>query len=147
MATTIGSLDLNALNDLYSDSTQYFWFESDSTATYGAGVHITLSPSATFMSNPTGQNILINTDGISIRNGLLPMMTLDNNSLDFNTVDIDNGTYNTVATFSTTGAIIGVSSQTQTIISNNRFRIQSPSRTFVDTRVRCGHATRYFQYE
>lgn len=132
MATTIGSLDLNALNDLYSDSTQYFWFESDSTVTYGAGVHITLSPSATFMSNPTGQNILINTDGISIRNGLLPMMTLDNNSLDFNTVDIADGTYNTVATFSTTGAIIGLSSQTQTIISNNRFRIKSPSRTFVD---------------
>ena len=132
MTTTIGSLDLNSANSLYNDATQYFWFESDSTATYGAGVHITLSPSATFMSNPTGQNILINTDGISIRNGLLPMMTLDNNSLDFNTVDIDNGTYNTVATFSTTGAIIGLSSQTQTIISNNRFRIQSPSRTFVD---------------
>lgn len=132
MTTTIGSLDLNSANSLYNDATQYFWFESDSTATYGAGVHITLSPSATFMSNPTGQNILINTDGISIRNGLLPMMTLDNDSLDFNTVDIDNGTYNTVATFSTTGAIIGLSSQTQTIISNKRFRIQSPSRTFVD---------------
>lgn len=108
MATTIGSLDLNALNDLYSDSTQYFWFESDSTATYGAGVHITLSPSATFMSNPTGQNILINTDGISIRNGLLPMMTLDNDSLNFNTIDTENGTFTNVASF---GSVVSIGTQ------------------------------------
>lgn len=99
MTTTMGSLDLNTFSNLYNDATQYFWFESDSTATYGAGVHITLSPSATFMSNPTGQNILINTDGISIRNGLLPMMTLDNDSLDFNMVDTTNGTYTNVASF------------------------------------------------
>ena len=99
MAQTIGSLDLNAFNDLYSDSTQYFWFEGNASATYGAGVHITLSPDTSFIANPTGQNILINTDGISIRNGLLPMMTLDNDSLDFNAVDINNSTYANVATF------------------------------------------------
>lgn len=107
MTTTIGSLDLNAFSDLYSDSNQYFWFESDSSATYGAGVHITLSPDTTFISNPTGQNILMNTDGFSIRNGLLPMMTLDNNSLDFNVVDTIGGTYITTASFSSTGAQIG----------------------------------------
>lgn len=99
MTTTIGSLDLNAFSDLYSDSTQYFWFESNSSATYGAGVHVTLVPDTTFMSNPTGQNILINTDGFSIRNGLLPMMTLDNDSLDFNMVDIGTGTFFNAATF------------------------------------------------
>ena len=93
MATTIGSLDLNAFDSLYSDSNQYFWFESNSSATYGAGVHITLSPDTSFIANPTGQNILINTDGISIRNGLLPMMTLDNDSLDFNMIDTTSGTY------------------------------------------------------
>lgn len=108
MTTTIGSLDLNSANSLYNDATQYFWFESDSTATYGAGVHITLSPSATFMSNPTGQNILINTDGISIRNGLLPMMTLDNDSLDFNVVDTTNGTYTNVASF---GSVVSIGTQ------------------------------------
>lgn len=102
MTTTIGSLDLTSANSLYNDATQYFWFESDSTASYGAGVHITLSPSATFMSNPTGQNILINTDGISIRNGLLPMMTLDNDSLDFNVIDTEGGTFTNVASFGTT---------------------------------------------
>lgn len=103
MTTTIGSLDLNAFSDLYSDSTQYFWFESDSTATYGAGAHVTLVPDTSFISNPTGQNILMNTDGFSIRNGLLPMMTLDNDSLDFNFVDTTAGTYTTMATFGLSG--------------------------------------------
>ena len=107
MTTTIGSLDLNALNDLYSDSTQYFWFEPNASATYGAGAHVTLVPDTTFISNPTGQNILMNTDGFSIRNGLLPMMTLYNNSLDFNVVDTSAGTYVTMALFSSTGAQIG----------------------------------------
>jgi len=107
MTTTIGSLDLNAFSDLYSDSTQYFWFEPNSSATYGAGAHVTLVPDTSFISNPTGQNILMNTDGFSIRNGLLPMMTLDNNSLDFNVVDTTEGTYTTTATFTATGAQIG----------------------------------------
>ena len=99
MATTIGSLDLNAFSDLYSDSTQYFWFEGNASATYGAGVHVTLSPETSFIANPSGQNILMNTDGISLRNGLLPMMTLDNDSLDFNMVDTIGGTYTNMATF------------------------------------------------
>ena len=99
MTTTIGSLDLNAFNDLYSDSNQYFWFESNSSATYGAGVHVTLSPETSFIANPSGQNILMNTDGISLRNGLLPMMTLDNDSLDFNLIDTTSSTYANVATF------------------------------------------------
>ena len=99
MTTTIGSLDLNALSDLYNDSNQYFWFEGNASATYGAGVHITLSPDTSFIANPIGQNILMNTDGISIRNGLLPMMTLDNDSLDFNMIDTTSSTYTNMATF------------------------------------------------
>ena len=107
MTTTIGSLDLNALSDLYNDSNQYFWFEGDASATYGAGVHITLSPDTSFIANPTGQNILMNTDGISIRNGLLPMMALDNDSLDFNVINTTTGTYNNVASFGSTAIVIG----------------------------------------
>ena len=99
MAQTIGSLDLASLKNLRDDVTQYFWFESNSSATYGAGVHITLSPDTSFIANPSGQNILMNTDGISIRDGLLPMMTLGNDSLDFNMVDTSTGTYANVATF------------------------------------------------
>ena len=99
MAQTIGSLDLNAFSDLYNDSTQYFWFESNSSATYGAGVHVTLVPDTSFISNPTSQNILMNTDGVSLRNGLLPMMTLDNDSLDFNMIDTTSSTYTNIATF------------------------------------------------
>lgn len=116
MATTIGSLDLNAFSDLYSDSTQYFWFESNASATYGAGAHVTLVPDTSFISNPTGQNILMNTDGFSIRNGLLPMMTLDNDSLDFNVVDTTAGTYTTTATFTATGAQIGQNGGAHSII-------------------------------
>ena len=99
MTITIGSLDLNAFSDLYSDSNQYFWFEPNSSATYGAGVHVTLSPEASFVANPSGQNILMNTNGISLRNGLLPMMVLDNDSLDFNMIDTIGGTYTNIATF------------------------------------------------
>ena len=107
MTTTIGSVDLNALSDLYNDANQYFWFESNPDATYGAGVHLTLSPDTSFVANPSGQNVLINTDGISFRNGLLPMMTLDNDSLDFNVINTTTGTYNNVASFGSTAIVIG----------------------------------------
>lgn len=125
MTTTIGSLDLNAFSDLYSDSTQYFWFESNASATYGAGAHVTLVPDTSFISNPTGQNILMNTDGFSIRNGLLPMMTLDNNSLNFNVVDTTAGTFVPTATFSSTGAQIGQSSGAHSVIDEDGMQIYS----------------------
>lgn len=125
MATTIGSLDLNAFSDLYSDSTQYFWFEGNASATYGAGVHVTLAPDTSFIANPTGQNILMNTDGISIRNGLLPMMTLDNDSLDFNMVDTVNGTYTNVASFGVTTRIGQSVDANRVEIGADRMRIIS----------------------
>ena len=100
MATQLGSIDLKSLKTLRDDVSQYFWFNSDSPVpSYGNGVHVTLSPQTTFASNPTGQNILMNTDGISIRNGVLPMMVLDNDSLDFNMIDTTSGTYTNMATF------------------------------------------------
>lgn len=129
MATTIGSLDLNAFSDLYDDSTQYFWFESNATATYGAGAHVTLVPDTSFISNPTGQNILMNTDGFSIRNGLLPMMTLDNNSLDFNVVDTTAGTYVPTATFGSTGATIGQTNGVHIQISSSGLDVNTDSST------------------
>lgn len=125
MTTTIGSLDLNTFNDLYIDSSQYFWFESNSSATYGAGVHITLSPDTSFIANPSGQNILINTDGISIRNGLLPMMTLDNDSLDFNIIDATNSTYTNVASFGFTTRIGQSADANRVEIGADRMRIIS----------------------
>ena len=110
MTTTMGSLDLSALNNLY-DETQYFWFES-SAQPWGAGAHVTLYPQSEFTKSThanylKGQNILMNTDGLSIRNGTLPMMTLDNDSLDFNVVDTINGTYTNVASFGGDTARIG----------------------------------------
>ena len=121
MTTTIGSVDLNALSDLYNDANQYFWFESNSDATYGAGVHITLSPDTSFVANPSGQNVLINTDGISIRNGLLPMMTLDNDSLDFNVINTTTGTYDNVASFGSTAIVIGEEAKANLHLTFNNF--------------------------
>lgn len=129
MTTTIGSLDLNSFSDLYNDSNQYFWFESNSSATYGGGAHVTLVPDTSFISNPTGQNILMNTDGFSIRNGLLPMMTLGNNSLDFNVVDTTAGTYTKTATFTATGAQIGQSSGAHSMIDANGQRFYATNGT------------------
>ena len=123
MAQTIGSLDLNAFSDLYNDSTQYFWFEGNASATYGAGVHITLSPDTSFISNPTGQNILMNTDGISLRNGLLPMMTLDNDSLDFNVINTLSGTYTNVASFGSFVRIGKENNAPKVVIQDDDFAI------------------------
>lgn len=108
MTTTIGSFDLASLKNLHDDVTQYFWFESDSSSAWGSGAHVTLYPESQFTdsTNPNymkGQNIIMNTDGFSIRNGGLPMMVLDNDSLDFNVVDTSLGTYTKMATFGLIG--------------------------------------------
>ena len=127
MATATGSLDLKSLNNLRDDVTQYFWFNSDSPVpSYGNGVHITLSPQTTFASNPSGQNILINTDGISIRNGVLPMMVLDNDSLDFNVIDTTNSTYTNVASFGVTSRI-GEQNNNRIELDTTKIQFQSPS--------------------
>lgn len=124
MTTTIGSLDLGALSDLRDDVTQYFWFESDSSSAWGSGAHVTLYPESQFTDSTSpnymkGQNIIMNTDGFSIRNGGLPMMVLDSNSLDFNVVDTTAGTYTTTATFTATGAQIGQSGGAHSVIDAN----------------------------
>ena len=129
MATTMGSIDLKTFKDLRDDVTQYFWFESNSSASYGAGVHITLSPESTFKTTPSGQNILMNTDGLSIRNGVLPMMVLDNDSLDFNTVDTVHGTYTNIATFGTTGARIGELGNAHSVIDADGQRFYASNGT------------------
>lgn len=122
MTTTMGSLDLSALNNLY-DETQYFWFES-SAQPWGAGAHVTLYPQSEFTTSThanylKGQNILMNTDGFSLRNGTLPMMTLDNDSLDFNVIDTLNQTYTNVASFGATSSRIGKEASSHVNITSN----------------------------
>jgi hypothetical protein len=121
MAKTIGSFDLASLKVLRDDVTQYFWFEPDSSSAWGSGAHVTLYPESQFTDSTSpnymkGQNIIMNTDGFSIRNGALPMMVLDNDSLDFNAVDTTFGTYTTMATFGLTGATIGQVSGAHSVI-------------------------------
>ena len=120
MGTGTGSIDLSTLNNLHGNLTQHFWFNSNTGATYGTGVHITLSSQAEFIASPTGQNILMNTDGISIRNGTVPLMVLDNDSLDFNVVtDLAQGTYSNVATFGATGFRMGAITDGETRLVAN----------------------------
>lgn len=134
MAQTIGSIDLASLKNLRDDVTQYFWFESDSSSAWGSGAHVTLYPESQFTdsTNPNymkGQNIIMNTDGFSIRNGSLPMMVLDNDSLDFNAVDTSLGTYTTMATFGLTGATIGRSGAAHSVIDANGQRFYASDGT------------------
>lgn len=125
MGTGTGSIDLSTLNNLHTNLTQHFWFNSNAGAAYGTGVHMTLSSQAEFIANPAGQNILINTDGMSIRNGTIPLMVLDNDSLDFNVVDdLAQGTYNNVATFGIVTRI-GGNSKYSAVIEAGRFGIES----------------------
>lgn len=120
MGTGTGSIDLSTLNNLHTNLTQHFWFNSNTGVAYGTGVHITLSSQAEFIASPTGQNILMNTDGISIRNGTIPLMVLDNDSLDFNVVtDLAQGTYSNVATFGATGFRMGAIADGETRLIAN----------------------------
>lgn len=126
MGTGTGSIDLSTLNNLHTNLTQHFWFNSDAGATYGTGVHMTLSSQAEFIANPTGQNILMNTDGISIRSGLIPLMVLDNDSLDFNVItDSTQGTYRNVASFGSF-ARIGARDGYRAVIDEGSYVILSP---------------------
>lgn len=125
MGTGTGSIDLSTLNNLHTNLTQHFWFNSNAGAAYGTGVHMTLSSQAEFIASPTGQNILMNTDGISIRNGTIPLMVLDNDSLDFNViVDAQQGIYNNIATFGVVTRI-GGNSAYSAVIEAGRFGIES----------------------
>lgn len=134
MAKTIGSFDLASLKNLRDDVTQYFWFESNSSSAWGSGAHVTLYPESQFTDSTSsnymkGQNIIMNTDGFSIRNGGLPMMVLDNDSLDFNAVDTTQGTYVTMATFGLTGATIGQTSNAHSVIDANGQRFYASDGT------------------
>ena len=126
MAKAIGSFDLASLKNLRDDVTQYFWFESNSSSAWGSGAHVTLYPESQFTDSTSpnymkGQNIIINTDGFSIRNGGLPMMVLGNNSLVFNIVDTTEGTFTTTATFTSTGIQIGQDGDVHMIIDEDSF--------------------------
>ena len=134
MTTTIGSFDLASLKNLRDDVTQYFWFESNSSSAWGSGAHVTLYPESQFTNSTSpnymkGQNIIMNTDGFSIRNGGLPMMVIDNDSLDFNAVDTSLGTYTTMATFGLTGATIGQTSGAHSIIDTDGQRFYASDGT------------------
>lgn len=146
MATQTGSIDLKGITSAYSDQQQYFWVESNSSATWGGGAHITnIAESAfktaagTWGTDPTagGYNLLMNTDTISgtgslqLRNGSLPMMNLDNDSLDFYIMDSTTTPYTTinVAQFGADGARIGDVDEAHSVIDANGQRFYASDGT------------------
>lgn len=99
-----GSIDLNSLQ-VAGKPNKYITKINDTG--------ITIHPEDTVNNK---RNILINSNGISIRNDALPMMELDNDSLDFNVIDTGSGTYTNVASFGASGATIGVTDGTQSYL-------------------------------
>lgn len=146
MATQTGSIDLKGMTSAYSDQQQYFWVESSSSATWGGGAHITnvaesafKTAAGTWGTNPTagGYNLLMNTDtanatgSLQLRNGSLPIMNLDNDSLDFNIIDSTTTPYTsvTIATFGISGARIGSESGAHSVIDSNGHRFYASDGT------------------
>lgn len=71
--------------ELANGLNQYFWFvnrvdEGDNTE---AGAHVTSIPSNTFTNSPSGGNVLIQSEGITLRTGLTPMTSWTNDALNF----------------------------------------------------------------
>lgn len=143
MATQTGSIDLKGMTSAYSDQQQYFWVESSSSATWGGGAHITnvaesafKTAAGTWGTDPTagGYNLLMNTDTVSgtgslqLRNGALPIMNLDNDSLDFNVIDTTTTPYSTitVASFGVNKAVIGKEDETHAEVSNEGLKVINP---------------------
>ena len=79
---------------------EYFWFTSTDTGA-GAGAHITQESQADFIANPTGGNTLINSNGMTVRDGLTEL-----------------------ASFEATGAQIGQDNEQHTQILNNGFFVK-----------------------
>lgn len=146
MATQTGSIDLKGMTSAYSDQQQYFWVESSSSATWGGGAHITnIAESAfktaagTWGTDPTagGYNLLMNTDTVNatgslqLRNGSLPIMNLDNDSLDFNIIDSTTTPYTsvTIATFGISGARIGSEGGAHSVIDEDGQRFYASDGT------------------
>ncbi len=65
----------------------------------GISIHANNNNNNNNNNNLTVKNILINADGVSIRNGLLPLMTLDNDSLDFNIINTNENVSVNIASF------------------------------------------------
>lgn len=55
-----------------TDTAQYFWFASSGT---DAGAHISEQTRADFEANPSGGNLLANSNGIAVRDGLTELAT------------------------------------------------------------------------
>ncbi len=129
MSVATGIINLSQYKKLNDSALhQYFWFESNSSATVGGGAHITIMPEGSFRTNANnwstsghktdgGSNILLNTSGIQLRNGSLPMMSLTSTALNFYTISGDTST--SIAEFGASGATIGKSGSSQFILGAN----------------------------
>lgn len=69
---TVGSGDaqnarISAVEQVAGDTNQYFWHTSSGTDT---GAHITQIPQEQFLTNPSGGNTIIRSNGMAVRDGL-----------------------------------------------------------------------------
>lgn len=78
---------------LASDTNQYFWFLSEAIdSDIPAGAYVTSIPSNTFKNNKTGGNIVIQSTGLTIRNGTNQLASLTGSALNFYNPVAESGT-------------------------------------------------------
>ena len=105
------------------DINQYFWALSSSYSTdVPAGVYVTNIPQNQFKSAPAQGNILIQSSGITIRNGAIPLASLTGTALNF----YNPTTHEANATLSSGGLILSKGGiRVNTVGSNNGVYISS----------------------
>ena len=108
------------------NTAQYFWYNSTGSDT---GVHITEIPSADFLQNPSGGNLLGRSNGIAVRDGLTELSVFGadgarigkaesgNVFTDEDSVDIRNGE-EVLSSFGAKGAQIGKDGSNKVNVTN-----------------------------
>lgn len=112
--------------EIATNETQYFWFSSDSTDN---GVHITQIVQDEFLAQPSGYNLLANTYGLAMRDGLSELAQFTNNGIFFN--GYVDGQWQRIASYGATSIVIGSTSTNKPNVAINTNGINLRSGTDV----------------
>ena len=98
--TRVDSNGITIHPEVWSNSSSYIQLNGTGMELFNSsGISIAQYGASTRIGRSSEKNIFINSENVQIRNGSLPIMNLDNDSLDFNVIDTIDNTYTTVATF------------------------------------------------
>lgn len=98
--TRVDSNGITIHPEVWSNSSSYIQLNGTGMELFNSsGISIAQYGASTRIGRSNEKNIFISSENVQIRNGSLPIMNLDNDSLDFNVIDTIDNTYTTVATF------------------------------------------------